>query len=92
MKGIVPTKLPDPNWGEPTIARVTPTEDGGMWGSLKFLEGTDWDSLFPRVHPDLLDQALRGYATPLMRVIGPPPKAFVKRLPVEQTEIGRAHV
>jgi hypothetical protein len=60
VKGIVPVKLPDPRWGEPTIARVIPTEDGGAWGALNFLVGTDW-------------------------VLGPPPKALVKRLPVVET-------
>lgn len=85
MKGIVTAKLPDPRWGEPTIARVIPTEDGGAWGALRFLLGTRWEGLFPRVHPDVLDQALRGHATPLMRVLGPPPRALVKRLPVANT-------
>lgn len=85
MKGIVTAKLPDAAWGEPTIARVIPTEDGGPWGLLQFLVGTDWEGLFPRVSSDILDQALRGYATPLMKILGPPPKALVKRLPVVET-------
>ncbi len=82
MNGIVTVKLPDPRWGEPTIARVIPTEEGGPWGRLQFLVGTDWEPLFPVVPKLVLDQALRGHATPLMRVLGPPPKALVKRLPV----------
>lgn len=84
MRGFVVTKLPDAAWGHPTIARVTPTEDS-PWGVLHFLVGTDWEPLFPRVTQDVLDQALRGHATPLMRVLGPPPKALVKRLPVVDT-------
>ena len=85
MKGIVTAKLPDAAWGEPTIARVIPTEDGGAWGALRFLVGTDWEGLFPVIPKMVLDQALRGYATPLMKVLGPPPKALVKRLPVVET-------
>ena len=84
MNGIVTAKLPDPRWGEPTIARVIQTEDGGPWGRLRFLVGTDWEPLFPVVPKLVLDQALRGHATPLMKVLGPPPKALVKRLPVAE--------
>jgi hypothetical protein len=84
VKGIVTAKLPDPRWGEPNIARVIPTEDGGPWGRLQFLVGTDWEPLFPVVPKLVLDQALRGHATPLMKVLGPPPKALVKRLPVAE--------
>jgi len=84
VNGIVTVKLPDPRWGEPTIARVIPTEDGGPWGRLQFLVGTDWEPLFPVVPKLVLDQALRGHATPLMKVLGPPPKALVKRLPVAE--------
>ena len=85
MRGIVTVKLPDPRWGEPTIARVIPTETGGPWGALHFLVGTDWEGLFPVIPKLVLDQALRGHATPLMKVLGPPPKALVKRLPVVET-------
>ena len=83
MRGFVVTKLPDPAWGFPTIARVIARDDH-PWGDLQFLVGTDWEPLFPRVSAAVLDQALRGYATPLMRVLGPPPKALVKRLPVKE--------
>ena len=85
MRGIVTSKLPDPAWGFPTIARVVPTDDD-RWGHLRFLVGTDWEPLFPRVPADILDQALRGHATPLMRILGPPPKALVKRLPLAETQ------
>ena len=81
MRGIVTHKLPDPAWGYPTIARAIPNDDH-PWGALRIFVGTPWEALFPRVTPDVLDQALRGYATPLMRVLGPPPRAVVKRLPI----------
>ena len=82
MEGIVVTKFPDPAWGDPSIARVIPIGDD-PWGILRFLVGTPWDPLFPRIPEDILDQALRGHTTPLMRILGPPPKALAKRLPVE---------
>lgn len=82
MHGIVTTKLPDDSWGSPTIARVIPS-DTDQWGSLAFLKGTVWEPLFPLIPSAVLDQALRGFATPLMRLLGPPPRAIVKRLPVE---------
>jgi hypothetical protein len=84
VRGIVTHKLPDLAWGNPIIARVIPNDDH-PWGVLRFLEGTDWEPLFPRVPQEVLDMALRGYVTPLMRVLGPPPKALVKRLPKADT-------
>jgi hypothetical protein len=84
VRGIVTHKLPDPSWGFPQVARVIPNDDH-PWGALRFLVGTEWEPLFPRVHRDVLDQALRGHATPLMRVLGSPPKALVKRLPKADT-------
>jgi hypothetical protein len=84
VRGIVIHKLPDPAWGFPQVARVIPNDDH-PWGILRFLVGTDWEPLFPRIPFIVLDQALRGYATPLMKILGPPPKALVKRLPVVDT-------
>ena len=81
---VIVQKLPDPAWGEPRIARIIPNDDS-PWGAYHFLVGTDWEPFFPRVQKTILDQALRGYATPLMKILGPPPRAFTKRLPVEQT-------
>jgi hypothetical protein len=84
VRGIVTCKLPDPAWGFPTIARVVPNDDH-PWGALRFLVGTPWEPLFPLVSHDVLDQAIRGHATPLMRVLGPPPGALVRRLPLADT-------
>lgn len=81
VQGIVVTKFPDPRWGFPVVARVLPRE-GNPWGVLAFLQGTSWEGLFPLVGDDVLDMALRGHATPLMRVLGPPPVALARRLPV----------
>lgn len=84
MKGIVATKLPDAAWGFPTVARVIP-RDGDPWGCLSILRGTPWEPLIPLIPDSVFDQALRGFATPLMRILGPPPKALVKRLPLAET-------
>ena len=82
MYGVIVTKLPDEGWGYPSVARAIPNAHD-VWGSLAFLKGTVWEGLFPLIGNTVFEQALRGHATPLMRIIGPPPKAFVKRLPVE---------
>jgi hypothetical protein len=84
MRGLVTHKLPDPSWGFPQIARVVANEES-PWGTLIFLVGTDWEPLFPRIPALILDQALRGYATPMMKILGPPPRALVKRLPKAET-------
>ena len=85
MKGLVTHKIPDPDWGFPTIARAIPNDDH-PWGALRFFVDTPWEPLFPRITFNVLDQALRGYATPLMKVLGPPPRAFVKRLPTAHAQ------
>lgn len=81
MKGIVVTKMPDPRWGEPRIARAVGTDDD-PWGVLVVLKETPWEPLIRQVSRASFDQALRGHATPLMRELGPPPRALARRLPV----------
>lgn len=84
MRGFAVTKLPDPSWGEPTIARAVGSSQD-PWGVLSVLKDTAWESLFPEVPSSVFDQALRGHATPLMRVLGPPPAALLRRVPVIHT-------
>lgn len=81
MKGLAVTKLPDPRWGEPRVARAIGT-DTDPWGVLSVLRETPWEKLIVVVSRHALDQALRGHATPLMRELGPPPSALARRLPV----------
>jgi hypothetical protein len=81
VKGIIVTKMPDARWGEPRIARAIGT-DADPWGVLAVLRETPWEPLIREVSHASFDQALRGHATPLMRELGPPPKALVRRLPV----------
>ncbi len=84
MTGIVTTKLPDAAWGNPTVARAIQRGDD-PWGCLSVMRDTPWEGLIPIIPHHVFDQALRGFATPLMRILGPPPKALVKRLPVVET-------
>lgn len=81
MNGIVVSKIPDLNWGEPRVARAV-GNDRDPWGVLAVLRDTPWEALFPLVPFQVFDQALRGHATPLMRILGPPPAALAKRLPI----------
>lgn len=82
-------KIPDPRWGDPVIARVIARDDD-PWGVLSFLRGTAWEPLFPIVPFQAMEQALLGHVTPLMRVLGPPPSALAKRLPVVEAQCNHA--
>lgn len=83
--GVVIVTLPDPAWGRPRLGRIIAGTEGGSWGPYAFLVGTPWEPLIPLVPGALLDAALRGHATPLLRVLGPPPRALARRLPVAST-------
>lgn len=85
MNGIVVTKIPDLAWGEPKIARAI-GNDRDPWGVLAVLRETPWEALIPLIPSSIFDQALRGHVTPLMRLIGPPPVALAKRLPIVYTQ------
>ena len=85
MTEFVVTKIPDLTWGEPRIARAV-MKSGDPWGILSVLRETPWEELFPLVPFQIFDQALRGHATPLMRVLGPPPMALARRLPFAFTQ------
>lgn len=85
MNGLVIAKLPDLSWGEPSIARAVGS-DSDPWGVLAVLRETPWEPLFPLIPSSVFDQALRGHATPLMRLIGPPGLALAKRLPLAYTQ------
>lgn len=84
LRGLVEVRLPDPAWGNPRLVRIVPSSDSS-WGKYLFLVGTGWEPLIPEIPAEILDQALRGHATPLMRVLGPPPAALARRLPPEES-------
>lgn len=81
MNGLVTTKIPDITWGEPKVCRAV-GNDRDPWGVLAVLRETPWEALIPLIPSRVFDQALRGHATPMMRLIGPPTSALAKRLPV----------
>jgi len=68
------------DWGEVKILRPIPTETDS-WGDLSPLKGTPWGDQLPIVSGEVFSHATHGHATPLMRVIGPPPWALMKKLP-----------
>lgn len=86
MADLVIVTLPDPAWGSPRLGRIIAGTEGGSWGAYAFLVGTPWEPLIPLVSAALLDAALRGHATPLLRVLGPPPRALARRLPLESSQ------
>jgi hypothetical protein len=81
VNGLAVTRIPDLSWGEPKVCRAV-GNDRDPWGVLAVLKETPWEALVSLVPSRVFDQALRGHATPLMRVVGPPPSALARRLPV----------
>ena len=72
------------DWGRILIARPLPRkigEDLDYWGCLAPLRDTPWGDLIPIVTGEVMSHALHGHATPLMRVIGPPPHALLRKIP-----------
>lgn len=70
-QGVVKLMWPIPRRGDP-------------WGVLAPLKGTAWEPLIRVVSGDVVSHALHGWATPLMRVIGPSPR-HVPRLLSEES-------
>lgn len=80
MQGFAIGTLPDPAWGHPKVARVIPKGED-PWGILAPLKGLEpWGDLIPVISEDIYDQAVRGYVTPLMKVIGYAPKDCAKKV------------
>lgn len=80
MTEFVVSKLPDLSWGEPRVVRAVGNHRDN-WGVLAVLRETPWEGLFPLIPSRTFDMALRGHATPLMRILGPPGEALSRRIP-----------
>ena len=80
MDKIVEFTLSTTEWGEVKIFRPLPIGDE-PWGQLAPLKGTPWGDQIPVVSGEVYSHATHGHATPLMRVIGPPPLALMKKIP-----------
>lgn len=72
----------DPNHGEVLVAAVVPRGDD-PWGILAPLRKTvPWGSLIREVSGESLSHARHGWATPLMREIGPHPRDLARRVSI----------
>jgi hypothetical protein len=69
----------DPEWGEVEVARPVPI-DGNPWGDFAVLSETAVWELVNVVPGAAFADATRGYATPLMKVIGRPPEFCLRKL------------
>ncbi len=80
--GIVFMTLKDKIWLNPKIARIMPVNED-PWGVFKELEGSEWESLIPLISESVLDRAIHGDTTPLMRGVRDP-KGCLKLAPVNK--------
>lgn len=55
------------------------------WGVLAPLRGTSWGVQIPEVTGEALSHALHGHAKPLREMLGNPPLARARRLPLAET-------
>lgn len=79
---LVEFQLKTTDWG---IVKFARPEFGSIaddpWGTLACLKGTPWGDVIQEVPGELLSHALHGRATPLMRVLGPPPNGLMRKIP-----------
>ena len=80
MKILVKHVLNDSDWGEVVIYRPTP-RNNDPWGDLAVLKETTWGPFIYPVSGEAFSHALHGWATPLMKELGPPPLKVVSRIP-----------
>lgn len=69
-------------WGKVKICRPGfGSTDLDPWGHLACLRGTPWGDRIPVIPGETMSHALHGRATPLMRIIGSPPRALLMQIP-----------
>ena len=71
--GLKYMTLNDPQQSEILLVVPIPHEEDA-WGSLAVLRGTIWEEHITVVSGAVMSDALHGYATPLMRMIGREPR------------------
>lgn len=81
VDGFREIELNDKEWGEILLFLPVPKPDS-PWGQLLPLKDTHWSKVIRVVPGDVFSEALHGFATPLMRVIGRAPHDALKRLPL----------
>ena len=74
--------IKDEGWQHPKIARILPVNENA-WGSFTEFENTEWERLIPAISEAILDRALHGDVTPLMREVRDP-KGCLKLAPVDK--------
>jgi hypothetical protein len=79
--GLIFMTLTDPHWNNPKIAKILPYESTN-WGAFSDLVGTPVERLIPEVSHNILDQAMRGFTTPLMNQNLREPRGCLKLLDV----------
>lgn len=77
--GFREVNLNDTEQGPLKFLIVTPVGDD-PWGVLADIRGTEWGNQVAVVSGEAMSHALHGWATPLMREIGPEPKYRARRL------------
>lgn len=63
----------------PVLLSVALPRDGDPWGVAAALRGTEWEVLIRTVGGEALSHAVHGWATPLVRELGPNPQATMRR-------------
>ena len=81
--GLIFMSLNDKNWNNPKIAKILPYESTN-WGEFSDLIGTSVERLIPEVSHEVLDQAMRGFTTPLMNQTLRDPRGCLKLLDVSK--------
>jgi hypothetical protein len=81
MEGIRYATLDDRDQGKILLAIVVPKGEDN-WGVMAPLQGTRWGDLICVVPGEAMSHALHGWATPLVRVLGPTPRDLVRKLSV----------
>jgi len=80
MADFRPLDLTDDEWGDIPILVVVPKR-GSPWGILEPIRETPWADAIAVVSGEAMSHAFHGWATPLMREIGPKPIQRAKKVP-----------
>lgn len=78
--GIRRINLQDREQGSILLSVALP-RDGEPWGVLAPLRGTVWEGLVRTVSGEALSHSVHGWATPIIRELGPNPHAVMRRHP-----------
>lgn len=68
----------DPEQGPVRLSVVVPRGDD-PWGDVAPVRGTQWESLVRIVSGESVSHAAHGWATPLVRELGPGPEVLLRR-------------